>query len=223
MQDLSFPCDLVIFDCDGVLIDSEVLVCRVGAEVFTAHGFPITAEEIARRFIGRSAAHMFGEIEKDTGRVLPETLRDDLKARVNAALAGEVAAMPGLVPLLDRLEVPACVASSSDPERLRAALGATGLYDRFHPHVYSAVQVPRGKPAPDLFLHAAACLGAEAGACLVVEDSLAGVTAGLTAGMAVIGFTGGGHCGPDHGEVLLEAGAARVVPSMADLQRLLCR
>ncbi|MDJ0934295.1 MAG: HAD-IA family hydrolase [Kiloniellales bacterium] len=222
MQDLSFPCDLVIFDCDGVLIDSEVLVCRVGAEVFTAHGFPITAEEIARRFIGRSAAHMFGEIEKDTGRVLPETLRDDLKARVNAALAGEVAAMPGLVPLLDRLEVPACVASSSDPERLRAALGAAGLYDRFHPHVYSAVQVPRGKPAPDLFLHAAARLGVDPGACLVIEDSLAGVAAALAAGMAVIGFTGGGHCGPGHDEVLLEAGAGRVVPSMTDLQRLLC-
>ncbi len=222
MQDLSFPCDLVIFDCDGVLIDSEALVCRVGAEVFTAHGFPITAAEIARRFIGRSAAHMFGEIEKDTGRVLPETLRDDLKARVNAALAGEVAAMPGLVPLLDRLEVPACVASSSDPERLRAALGAAGLYDRFHPHVYSAVQVPRGKPAPDLFLHAAARLGVDPGACLVIEDSLAGVAAALAAGMAVIGFTGGGHCGPGHGEVLLEAGAGRVVPSMTDLQRLLC-
>ncbi len=222
MQDLSFPCDLVIFDCDGVLIDSEVLVCSVGAEVFTAHGFPITAAEIARRFIGRSAAHMFGEIEKDTGRALPETLRDDLKARVNAALAGEVAAMPGLVPLLDRLEVPACVASSSDPERLRAALGAAGLYDRFHPHVYSAVQVPRGKPAPDLFLHAAARLGVDPGACLVIEDSLAGVAAALAAGMAVIGFTGGGHCGPGHGEVLLEAGAGRVVPSMADLQRLLC-
>jgi HAD superfamily hydrolase (TIGR01509 family) len=198
------------------------LVCRVGAEVFTAHGFPITAEEIARRFIGRSAAHMFGEIERESGRLLPDTLRDDLKSRVNAALAGEVVAMPGLVPLLDRLQVPACVASSSDPERLRAALGAAGLYERFHPHVYSAVQVPRGKPAPDLFLHAAARLGAAPAACLVIEDSLAGVTAGRAAGMAVIGFTGGGHCGPDHGEALHEAGAGRVVPSMPDLQRLLC-
>jgi len=222
MQDRSFPYDLVIFDCDGVLIDSETLVCRVGAEVFTGHGFQITAEEIARRFIGRSAAHMFGEIERESGRPLPEALRDDLKSRVNAALAGEVVAMPGLVPLLDRLQVPACVASSSDPERLRAALGAAGLYQRFHPHVYSAVQVPRGKPAPDLFLHAAARLGAAPAACLVIEDSLAGVTAGRAAGMAVIGFTGGGHCGPDHGEALLEAGAGRVVPSMTDLQRLLC-
>ena len=214
--------DLVIFDCDGVLIDSETLVCRVGADVLTAHGFPITAEEIARRFIGRSAAHMFGEIERESGRALPQTLRDDLKARVNAALAGEVVAMPGLVLLLDRLEIPACVASSSDPERLRAALGAAGLYDRFHPHVYSAVQVPRGKPAPDLFFHAAARLGVIPEACIVIEDSEAGVTAGRAAGMEVIGFTGGGHCGPDHGDALRKAGAGRVVPSMADLRPLLC-
>ncbi len=214
--------DLVIFDCDGVLIDSEVLVCRVAAEVFTGRGFPITAQEIARRFIGRSAAHMFAEVEKESGRPLPAALRAEVKTRVNAALAGEVAAMPGLVPLLDRLEVPACVASSSDPERLRASLGAAGLYDRFQPHVYSAVEVPRGKPAPDLFLHAAARLDAAPGACVVVEDSQAGVAAGLAAGMAVIGFTGGGHCGPDHAATLRAAGAGRVVPSMADLQSLLC-
>ena len=214
--------DLVIFDCDGVLIDSEVLVCRTCAEVFTARGFPMTAADIARRFIGRSAAQMFGEIEQDAGRPLPEALRDEVKARVNAALASEVEAMPGLVALLDRLRLPACVASSSDPERLRASLGAAGLYDRFHPHVYSAVEVPRGKPAPDLFLHAAGRLDAAPAACIVVEDSLAGVAAGRAAGMAVIGFAGGGHCGPEHGEALRAAGAGRVVPSMAALQGVLC-
>ena len=213
--------ELVIFDCDGVLIDSEMLVCRICSEVFTAQGFPITDREIARRFIGRSAAQMFGEIEQDAGRPLPETLRDEVKARVNTALAGEVEAMPGVVPLLDRLQVPACVASSSDPERLRTSLGAAGLYDRFHPHVYSAVEVPRGKPAPDLFLHAAASLGTAPEACVVVEDSLAGVAAGLAAGMAVIGFTGGGHCGPEHGEALRAAGAGAAVRSMAELAALL--
>lgn len=214
--------ELVIFDCDGVLIDSEMLVCRVDSEIFTAHGFPITAAEIARRFIGRSAAHMFGEIEQDFGRPLPEAARQEVKTRVNAALAREVEALPGLVPLLDRLQVPSCVASSSDPERLQASLGAAGLYDRFHPHVYSAVQVPRGKPAPDLFLHAAAQLGVAPEGCVVIEDSLAGVAAGLAAGMTVIGFTGGGHCGPDHAETLRAAGASLVVPSMAALQALLC-
>jgi len=130
--------------------------------------------------------------------------------------------MPDLVPLLDRLAVPACVASSSDPERLRISLGAVGLYDRFHPHIYSAVQVARGKPAPDLFLLAAERLGVAPAACVVIEDSPAGVAAGLAAGMAVVGFTGGGHCGPDHGRSLRAAGAGEVVPSMADLQGLLC-
>ncbi len=222
MQHRSSAPDLVIFDCDGVLIDSEMLVCRIGAEVFTAHGFPIAAQEIARRFIGRSAAYMFGEVERDSGRPLPAALRDELKTRVNAALADGTEAMPGLVPLLDRLRVPACVASSSDPQRLEAALSAAGLYRRFQPHIYSAVEVPRGKPAPDLFLHAAACLGVAAEACVVVEDSLAGVAAGMAAGMSVIGFTGGSHCGPGHGEALSEVGAGRVVPSMEELQTLLC-
>ena len=219
---MTSPHDLVIFDCDGVLIDSEALVCRVDAEIFTAQGFPITAAEIARRFVGRSAADMFGEIEADFGRPLPDTLRDELRTRVNEALVREVEAMPGLFALLDRLRTPACVASSSEPERLRASLGAAGLYDRFHPHVYSAVEVPRGKPAPDLFLHAARRLGAAPAGCVVVEDSPAGVKAGRAAGMAVIGFTGGGHCGPDQEQKLRAAGAGRVVPSMAELQGLLC-
>lgn len=214
--------DLVIFDCDGVLIDSELLACRVDAEVLTEGGFPITAEEIARRFVGRSAIQMFAEIEAGFGRPLPVSLRAELKARLNAALAEEVEAMPGIRDLLDRLSAPACVASSSDPARLEVSLGRAGLYDRFHPHIYSAVQVERGKPAPDLFLHAAERLGAAPAACVVIEDSPPGIVAGIAAGMTVIGFAGGGHCGPDHAATLRAAGAGRVVSSMADLQGLLC-
>lgn len=214
--------DLVIFDCDGVLIDSEVLACRIDAAVFTEGGFPITAEEIARRFVGRSAAQMFAEIEAGFGRPLPVSLRAEVKERLNAALASEVEAMPGVQALLDRLPLPACVASSSDPARLEISLGRAGLYDRFHPHIYSAVQVERGKPAPDLFLYAAERLGAAPAACVVIEDSPAGVAAGIAAGMTVVGFTGGGHCGPDHAAVLRAAGAGEVVSSMADLEALLC-
>ena len=214
--------DLIIFDCDGVLIDSEVLACRIDAEVFTAGGFPITEEEIARRFVGRSAAQMFAEIEAGFGRPLPVSLRAEVKERLNAALASEVEAMPGVHVLLDRLTLPACVASSSDPARLEVSLGRAGLYDRFHPHIYSAVQVEHGKPAPDLFLYAAESLGAAVESCVVIEDSPAGVAAGIAAGMTVIGFTGGGHCGPDHAATLRAAGAGEVVQSMADLQGLLC-
>ncbi len=214
--------DLVIFDCDGVLIDSELLACRVDAEVFTEGGFPITAEEIARRFVGRSASQMFAEIGAGFGRPLPISLRAELKARLNAALAEEAEAMPGTQALLDRLAVPACVASSSDPARLEVSLGRAGLFERFHPHIYSAVQVEHGKPAPDLFLYAAARLGAAPAASVVIEDSPAGIAAGVAAGMTVIGFTGGGHCGPDHDRTLRAAGAGEVVSSMADLQGLLC-
>lgn len=214
--------DLIIFDCDGVLLDSEALACRIDSEVLTATGFPITAEEIAERFVGRSSTHMFAELESSFGRRVPPEVQRELRTRVIAALVEEAPAMPGAAAVLDRFTAMRCVASSSDPDRLKASLSAAGLYTCFKPNVFSAVEVPRGKPAPDLFLHAADRMGVPSQSCLVVEDSPTGVAAGVAAGMTVVGFTGGGHCGPNHAERLREAGAGTIATSMNDLARQLC-
>lgn len=126
--------------------------------------------------------------------------------------------MPGIHALLDRISAPVCVASSSRPERLAHTLGLTGLHHRFAPNVFSASQVANGKPAPDLFLFAAARMGAAPARCFVVEDSVAGVQAGVAAGMTVLGFCGGGHCPPEHGRALRAAGARAVFAHMDALR-----
>lgn len=214
---------LVIFDCDGVLIDSEVLAQRIEVACLTEHGFPMTHDEIASRYLGISGAAMFADIEARFGRPVPEAVIDDLRDRIAAACEAELAAMPGIHDLLDRLGAAACVASSSRPERLAHTLGLTSLYHRFAPHVFSSTMVANGKPAPDLFLHAARTLGAAPAQCVVVEDSVPGVTAGVAAGMRVVGFCGGGHCPAGHGERLAAAGAAALARDMAGLAALLPR
>ncbi len=208
---------LVIFDCDGVLIDSEALAQRIEVAVLAEHGFPVPLEEIAARYLGISGAAMFADLAARFGRAVPQATIDALRERVAAACEIELVAMPGIHDLLDGLAVPACVASSSRPERLAHTLGLTGLHHRFAPHIFSASQVANGKPAPDLFRFAAARMGAEPAGCIVVEDSLPGVQAGVAAGMAVYGFTGGGHCPPGHGASLAAAGADAVFGDMAEL------
>lgn len=213
---------LVIFDCDGVLIDSEVLSQREEVACLAAHGFPVPPREVAARYLGISGAAMFADLEARFGRKVPQALIDDLRDRIAAACEVELAAMPGIHELLDRLPMPVCVASSSRPERLAHTLGLTGLHHRFAPNVFSASMVANGKPAPDLFLFAAAQMGAAPAACVVVEDSVAGVRAGVAAGMRVLGFCGGGHCPPGHGNALRAAGASAVFAHMDALREPLC-
>lgn len=211
--------DLVIFDMDGVLVDSEPISCRVTAECLTRAGYPISAEAVRERFLGRSTPDMMREVEAAMGRPLPAQFRESLRDRLIAAFERELAPMPGIEALLDWLPIPRCLASSSHPERIRRSLEITGLHDRLAPHLFSASMVAHGKPAPDLFLHAAAAMGAEPARAIVVEDSEAGVRAAKAAGMAVIGFTGGSHVGhAGHGPRLLALGAGHIAPSMADLQ-----
>jgi HAD superfamily hydrolase (TIGR01509 family) len=212
--------DLVIFDCDGVLVDSEVLACRTDAAVFTEIGFPETADSIMARYVGISAKAMFADVAARHGRALPDDISERLHARLATVFAAELSAIPGIADAVRALTAPVCVASSSRPERIRHSLTLTGLVDLFAPHLFSATMVANGKPAPDLFLHAASRMGADPARCLVIEDSLAGVTAGVAAGMRVLGFTGGGHCGPGHAERLIAAGAATTFSRMADLPRL---
>jgi len=209
--------DLVIFDCDGVLIDSEIVACAVEARLLTEIGYPLTTEEVAHRFAGISARDTHAAIERDWGRPLPDGFAARKRAMIHDACKRELRAIPGAADLVARLATPCCVASSSSPAWLTYALGLTGLYDRFAPNIFSAAMAERGKPAPDLFLHAAERMGAAPGHCLVIEDSVPGVTAGVAAGMTVFGFTGSSHCEPDHGERLIRAGASKIFAEMSAL------
>ena len=212
---------LVIFDCDGVLIDSETITCRVQAERLAAHGFAVTAEDVIRRFTGMRDREMYAILEKEHGRALPDDYDAATKALIAEAYRHELRAVPGVATALEAIALPVCVASSSNPHKLRFGLEITGLYERFAPHLFSAAEVGRGKPAPDLFLFAAARMGAAPGACLVIEDSIAGVQAARAAGMAVFGFCGGAHCREGHGDRLREEGAALVLEQMEALPSLI--
>lgn len=211
------PFDLVIFDCDGVLIDSEGLSCAIEAEVLTEFGFPLTPEEVRDSFVGLSLARELDLIAERFGRRPSDEVVAAIHARNRSVFAASLQPTPGIHDLLDRLTLPRCVASSSAPERLRFTLGLTGLYDRLQPHIFSATMVKNGKPAPDLFLYAAAAMKADPAQCLVIEDSAVGVAAGKAAGMTVVGFTGGSHCAPGHGDKLYTAGADRVVAQIGEV------
>jgi HAD superfamily hydrolase (TIGR01509 family) len=212
---------LIIFDCDGVLIDSEIVVCRLTSEELTRLGFPISTEEVIRRFAGRPEREMLAEIGGDWGRSVPAEYSTRMKMRVEQSYATELRIMPGIVDLLERLQVDVCVASSAYPAKLKLGLDAVGLYEAFAPHIVSASYVARGKPAPDVFIYAAGSMRTPVANCLVIEDSVPGVRAAIAAGMRVYGFTGGQHCDPAHGERLLAAGAETVLQSFAGLEDLL--
>jgi len=185
---------LVIFDCDGVLVDTERLTVGVEARVLTELGWPHTAEEVVARWMGRSSAAQLADLEDRLGAASTRTFDERTTAELLETFERELIAVEGIVVLLDHLEaagVPTCVASSGTHERMRRTLGITGLYDRFAGRIYSATEVEHGKPAPDLFLHAAGRMRAEPSACVVVEDSVYGVRAGVAAGMTVYGFAGG--------------------------------
>ena len=211
---------LVIFDCDGVLIDSETIAARIHAEALGALGHAYTTEDM-RRFVGVSGRDMVRIIEEESGRPLPEDYGASTCKALWAAYATELAAVPHVGQAIATLDEAVCVASSSSPESLRLSLGLVGLYERFAPHIFSATQVARAKPAPDLFLFAAGQMGVPPSRCLVIEDSIAGVRGARAAGMTVLGFTGASHCGPGHGTALAQAGAAAVFDDMRRLPGLL--
>lgn len=211
---------LIIFDCDGVLVDSEVIACRTDAEELTRVGFTITLDEVIARFTGVTGKEMYATLEAEHGLALPAGFEDHVEGLVDAALETELRAIDGVDDLLQSLDLAVCVASASRPEALARKLRLTALYDYFAPHIFSAQMVARGKPAPDIFLHAAARMAAAPADCVVIEDSVAGVQAGVAAGMPVLGFTGGGHTRPGHGERLRAAGAEQTFDAMAALADL---
>jgi HAD superfamily hydrolase (TIGR01509 family) len=183
--------DLVIFDCDGVLVDSERIAVRLDVDVLGRLGWRLTEAEVIERFLGRTHEYMVREIESALGRRLPDGWEDEFHALSRQAFEAELQPVDGVLEALDRITAPTCVASSSTHERLRHTLGLTGLLERFEGRVFSAADVANGKPAPDLFLHAAETVGADAARCAVVEDSRFGVEAARAAGMYAFGYAGG--------------------------------
>lgn len=184
--------EAVIFDCDGVLVDSERIANQVLAELLTEAGLPTTRDESMGLYMGRTMAACRALAEQRHGGPLPEALfEEDYYERCFAAFARELRPVPGIESALAALEhapIPYCVASSGPPKKIRTTLGHTGLLPRFEGRITSAVEVAHGKPAPDVFLLAAERLGAPPAACCVVEDSVLGVRAARAAGMRVLGF-----------------------------------
>lgn len=185
--------DLVIFDCDGVLIDSEVISATMLIAELKGYGVEITLEYVSRNFLGRSYPTVLSEIRKTFGVALPDQFETDYRARLLAAFARDLRVMPGVRDVIENLGTPFCLATSSSPERLAQSLALSGLADLFGDRAFTASRVARGKPAPDLFLFAADQMGVAPDRCLVIEDSLIGVRAGRAAGMEVWRFTGGSH------------------------------
>jgi HAD superfamily hydrolase (TIGR01509 family) len=185
------PPELVIFDCDGVLVDSERIAVKVDRAILASVGIEMTEGEIVDRFVGRSAAVIYAAMEEALGRQVSASERAHFDRLYRDAFAAELTPVDGVRTALDAISLPVCVASSSDPDNLRQKLALTGLSSYFDGHVFSAAQVTRGKPAPDLFLFAAARMGTPPERCVVIEDSQYGVQAGLAAGMRVLAYAGG--------------------------------
>jgi HAD superfamily hydrolase (TIGR01509 family) len=183
--------ELVIFDCDGVLVDSEPIAIRIDVEMFAEVGMAVSEQEVIDRFVGRSPEVLVQAVEDQLGRPPPDAWVERGERRLGRALEAELQPVAGIREALARINLPVCVASSSPPPRLRFKLELTGLYERFAGRIFSAAEVANGKPAPDLFLHAARQMGVDPAACVVVEDSRYGVQAARAAGMDVLAYAGG--------------------------------
>lgn len=213
---MSNPIRLVIFDCDGVLVDSERIAVRVDVVVLAELGWVMTEAEVVERFMGRTDEYMVSQIEAHLGRPLAANWEEPFQRLYREAFEAGLKPVPGILEVLDEIATPTCVASSGTHERIRYTLGLTGLYTRFVGRIFSASDVARGKPAPDLFLHAANRMGADPSECAVVEDSRYGIEAARAAGMRAFGYAGG--LTPRH---RLEGIGTVVFQDMRELPRLL--
>ena len=216
--------EAVIFDCDGVLVDSEVIAHEVEIAVLAEIGLEYDSHDFIERFMGRSSKVFYELLEADgqarLGRSIIGEIQRPIRARYRKAVEERLAEVPGALAAVRALKLPKAVASSSTVRGLGIKLRKVGHWDAFAPHIYSAEHVEHSKPAPDLFLHAAAALGVAPGDCLVIEDSVNGVTAGRAAGMTVWGFRGGGHMTDRLAARLADAGAERVLSNWAEADAL---
>ncbi|MFG2989572.1 HAD family hydrolase [Streptomyces sp. NPDC048257] len=185
------PIELVIFDCDGVLVDTERIALPLQVALGAELGWPLTEAEVMDRFIGRSTASIHEDIAARVGEETAALWRVRFEELHRDAVDTGLSAVEGLPEALGAITLPTCVASSGSHEKMRHTLGRTGLYEHFEGRIYSATEVSRGKPAPDLFLYAAQRMGVDPAACMVVEDSRPGVEAARAAGMRALGYAGG--------------------------------
>jgi HAD superfamily hydrolase (TIGR01509 family) len=208
--------DLIIFDCDGVLVDSEVLSCGCLSEALAHRGIELAVNEAIDLFVGRSMVAV-REHYRALGKHLPDEFSTELRDRVRETFAKALLPIEGVAAVLDGLRAPTCVASSSDLDRVSFSLELTGLSKYFGDRIYTSQMVKRGKPAPDLFLYAASAMQADPRRTLVIEDSVSGVRAAKAAGMTVWGFTGGAHYASRDGRAILQAaGADRIFAGMSE-------
>jgi len=210
------PYELVIFDCDGVLVDSERITARVFADMLGELGLAVTLQDVFDRFVGKSLDQCLETVSRSLGREVPPEFALEYRTRSGLALHSEVKAVDGIEAVLAAMRVPFCVASNGTHDKMRTTLGATGLLDSFSGKMFGIGDVTRGKPFPDLFLHAAARCGAPPSKCAVIEDTPTGVSAGVAAGMTVYGYSA---LTPAHR--LTEAGAHRTFDRMERLPALL--
>jgi len=215
--------DLVIFDCDGVLVDSEIIAARVEAELITRAGYEISPEEISEVYAGLTFKDILFRIEEKARIPFQASLIDQAEALTDKRLAAEVRAIDGVQEAVASIPWPRCVCSNSSSERLDLMLTRVGLKRYFEGRIFSALDTPSGrtKPAPDVFLHAASTLGADPGRTFVIEDSVHGITGAKAAGMRVVGFTGAAHSYPGHADALTDAGAETVIRRWAELKPVL--
>lgn len=215
--------DLVIFDCDGVLVDSEIIAARIEAELLTQAGFEITAEEIAESYVGLTFKDILLKIEEKAAIPLQATLIDQAEDLVDRRLKTDVRAIEGVHEAVAAVTVPRCICSNSRSERIEVMLERTRVLPLFKGRIFSALETPSGKPkpSPDVFLHAANTYGANPANTFVIEDSVHGIAGAVSAGMRVVGFTGGAHSYPGHADMLTEAGAETVIRRWADLRGVL--
>jgi HAD superfamily hydrolase (TIGR01509 family) len=212
---------LIIFDFDGVIAESEVLANTVLAELVTELGVSTTLEDSYRLYMGKRFADVIAAVEASVGRALPAGFPEQYQAHTLERFRKELRLVDGARDYIDAFApMPRCIASSSSPDRLVLCLDVLDLQAVFGAHVFSASVVARGKPHPDIFLHAAAQMRAEPAGCIVIEDSASGVEAGVAAGMTVIGLLAASHIQDGHGERLRSAGARFVASTFKEAEAI---
>lgn len=214
---------LVIFDCDGVLMDSEIIAAQTEAETYRNLGYEITDEEFAIRFAGSATADIKATIELELGKELPENLSELLVKNLDEACGTRAKMIEDADTILDLFDQPRCICSNSPTNRLQAMLKRTGLWDRFRPYVFSAKDLDpvANKPKPDIFYKALNEFEVTGREALVIEDSAHGIEGAIAAGCRVVGFTGASHTWPSHADVLTEAGAETVINRLSELPSLI--
>ncbi len=210
---------LILFDCDGVLVDSEILASEATNKLVKEMGLDLSIEEFSSRFAGLNEDITFAAVAEELNIPVPENIVERCETAIDELLRQSLQEVNNVHAMLDRLDHPRCICSNSPTDRLEMSLKKTNLFDRFRPHIYSSLTVKDGnpKPAPDVFLHAAEELGVDPSDCIVVEDSAHGTQGGIAAGMKVIGFVGASHSYAGHAEQLMDAGAETTVNKLIDL------